>query len=361
MLSTLRAALCCAALAALPALGHADDTLLKRPEVQSYIDTLVNTQNFDRDSLTALFGQVVTKSSIISVLDRPSTSRPWYQFRGNFVNNQRIVGGARFMRRNADTLNAVSDKYGVPPEVITSILGVETLYGRNTGSFRVIDALTTIAFDYPRRADYFKDQLTQFLLLAREENENPLTFMGSYAGAMGMPQFMPSSFREYAVDWNGDHHRDIWGTPDDAIASVANFLAAHGWQRNGDTYVPVNVSGAEDDLLADKFNLHYTVAELMQKGVQPLDETDPNQQAVLFSLETEAGVTSYYMGFNNFYVVTRYNRSTLYATAVLQLAQAIKGAYDSGLDLNDTSDTPTPTPKPTKQKPAKAKSDGRWK
>ncbi|MDR3428602.1 lytic murein transglycosylase B [Silvimonas sp.] len=338
MFLKLRAALFSAALLAfVPAISHADTALLQRPEVQSYLDNLAATQGFNRDDLTALFQQVNTKPSIITVLDRPSTGRPWYQFKQNFINNQRILGGARFMRRYADTLDAVSDKYGVPAEVITSILGVETLYGRTTGTFRVIDALTTIAFDYPRRADYFKDQLTQFMLLAREENENPLTFMGSYAGAMGMPQFMPSSFREYAVDWTGDHHRDIWGTPEDAIASVANFLAAHGWQRDGDTYAPVNVSAAEDDLLADKFNLHYTVAELMQKGVQPLSETDTSQQAVLFSLETEAGNTSYYMGFNNFYVVTRYNRSTLYATAVLQLANAIKSAYDNNLDLQDTS------------------------
>lgn len=337
------------ALAAFATTAHADDELLQRPEVQSYIDQLVGTQDFNRTDLTAVFQKITPKPNIIAVLDKPSTARPWYEFRNGFMSPQRIIGGARFMRRYHDTLAEVEDRYGVPPEIVTSIIGVETLYGRNTGSFRVIDALSTIAFNYPRRADYFKDQLTQFLLLAREENQDPFTFMGSYAGAMGMPQFMPSSFRQYAVDWNGDHHRDIWGTPEDAIASVANFLAASGWQRGGKGYVGVNVTGDEQELLADKFNLHYTMAELMQRGVQPITEVDTQQQAVLFALETTAGVTNYYAGFNNFYVVTRYNRSTLYATVVYQLADAIKTAYDANDDLQ-----PDPTPKP-KAKPTSKK------
>ncbi|KAF0815064.1 Membrane-bound lytic murein transglycosylase B [Andreprevotia sp. IGB-42] len=332
-----------AALFALLSLSaHADDALLARPEVQDYLNQLSTSQGFDRADLDALFARIETKSNIVGILDKPSTSRPWYQFRENFIEKNRIIGGARFMRRYKSTLDEVAARYGVPAEVITSIIGCETLYGRNTGSFRVLDALTTIAFDYPRRADFFKNELTEFLLLAREEQEDPLSFMGSYAGAMGWPQFMPSSFRKYAVDWNGDHHRDIWGTPEDAIASVANFLVAHGWQKGGPIMQPANVGGDEiAGLLADKFNLHYTVGELMQKGVAPLAEADAKQQAVLFALETEPGFTRHYLGYANFYAITRYNRSTLYASAVTGLADAIRDAYAEEKDL-----APPPTAKP---------------
>ncbi|SMC25095.1 membrane-bound lytic murein transglycosylase B [Andreprevotia lacus DSM 23236] len=345
----MRKTLIAAAAALLSLCAHADEALLARPEVQDYLNQLSTTQNFDRAQLDALFTRVNLKPNIISILDRPSTSRPWYQFRDNFISKSRVVAGARFMRRYKDTFDAVQERYGVPAEVVAAVIGCETMYGRDTGSFRVLDVLATIAFDYPRRADFFKNELTEFMLLAREENEDPLSFMGSYAGAMGLPQFMPSSFRKYAVDWNGDQHRDIWGTPDDAIASVAHFLVEHGWQKNGEIMQPVNVSGEEIPvLLADKFNLHYTVGELMQKGVAPLSEVDPQQQAVLFALETEPGFTRHYIGYANFYAITRYNRSTLYASAVAGLANAIRTAYTEEKDLA------VPEAKPAKASPKPA-------
>ncbi|BCL75295.1 murein transglycosylase [Jeongeupia sp. HS-3] len=348
MRTPLLAALLAITIAA-PAL--ADDALIARPEVQQYIGEIAASENMSRDKLDALFAQVELKPNIISILDRPSTSRPWHQFRGNFVNPVRIKAGARFWRANAETLAAVSARYGVSADVIVAILGAETNYGSNTGSFRVIDALTTVAFDYPRRADFFKKELTQFLLLAREEGVDPLSFKGSYAGAMGWPQFMPSSFRQYAVDWNGDHHRDIWNNADDAIASVANYLAAHGWEKDGPTMDVVNVNSDQvDALLADKFNLHYSVAELMAKGVTPLTEVDPKRQAVLFALDTEPDFTRYYLGYTNFYVITRYNKSTLYASAVLELASDIKAAYLNGEDLTGAA----------AKKPAPVKSSGSW-
>ncbi|MBM3114408.1 lytic murein transglycosylase B [Jeongeupia naejangsanensis] len=335
---------------ALVAPAVADDALITRPDVKQYLDEVAASENLSRDKLDTLFANVQLKPNIISILDRPSTSRPWYQFRGNFVNPTRIKAGAKFWRAHADTLAAVSARYGVSPEVIVAILGAETNYGSNTGSFRVIDALSTVAFDYPRRADFFRKELTQFLLLAREEGEDPLSFKGSYAGAMGWPQFMPSSFRQYAVDWNGDHHRDIWNNADDAIASVGNYLAAHGWEKGGPTMDAVNVDSDQvEALLADKFNLHYTVAEMLAKGIAPLTEVDPQRKAVLFALDTEPDFTRYYLGYTNFYVITRYNKSTLYASAVLELADGIKSAYLSG---DDAGAAP--------KKAAPVKSSGSW-
>ncbi|WP_432720607.1 lytic murein transglycosylase B [Jeongeupia wiesaeckerbachi] len=335
---------------ALAAPAFADDALIARPDVRQYLDEVAASENLSRDKLDTLFAAVQLKPNIIDILDRPSTSRPWYQFRGNFVNPTRIKAGAKFWRANAATLAAVSTRYGVSPEVIVAILGAETNYGSNTGSFRVIDALSTVAFDYPRRADFFRKELTQFLLLAREEGEDPLSFKGSYAGAMGWPQFMPSSFRQYAVDWNGDHHRDIWNNADDAIASIGNYLAAHGWEQGGPTMDVVNVDSDQiEALLADKFNLHYTVAEMMAKGIAPLNEVDPQRKAVLFALDTEPDFTRYYLGYTNFYVITRYNKSTLYASAVLELAEGIKSAYLSA----DDSGT-------AQKKAAPVKSSGSW-
>ncbi|WP_375591550.1 lytic murein transglycosylase B [Chitiniphilus eburneus] len=347
---SIRPLLLCLALLA-PA-AHADEALLQRDDVRQYLDTVAVEQNMDRASLDALFLRVTPQPAILPIFDRPGTSRPWYQFREGFLSDSRIVGGARFMRRYPEILDAVQQRYGVPAELITAIVGVETNYGRLTGNYRVLDVLTTMAFDYPRRADFFRKELTEFLLLAREEESDPLSFMGSYAGAMGWPQFMPSSFRAYAVDWNGDHHRDIWGTPEDVIASVAHYLELHGWQRHGDSYQPVNVR--EDNTLAEvmekPFDLTHSVAELMQRGAMPLEELDTAQPAVLFTLETEPGVERYYLGLTNFYVVTRYNRSKHYATAVFELASAIRGAYENGVDL-----APPPAPK----KPART--SGKWK
>jgi len=324
----------------------ADEALIAREEVQSYIRAVAQEHGFNEAELTNLFVRIEPKPRIIDIFDRPSTSRPWHQFRGNFLNPARIQAGARFWQDNFDLIAQVSAHYKVDPAVILAILNAETLYGKNTGSFRVLDVLATAAFDYPRRSEFFRKELTHFLLLARDEKEDPLSFKGSYAGAMGWIQFIPSSFRHFAVDWDGDGHHDIWNNKGDILASVANYLARHGWQENGPAYMAVNVEGAQiDGLIADKFNLHYTVAELMQMGVRPISEVDDRQQAVLYALETEPGFTRHYLGFKNFYVVTRYNRSTLYATAVLELAEEIRAAWLRGDGLKPM---PTPVRKPAK-------------
>ncbi len=308
-------------------LAYADPALISRPEVQEYIATTAREHGFNEAELLNLFTRIQPKPQIIDIFDRPATGRPWHVFRPNFVNKKRAETGAAFWRKHEKDIAEISKTYQVDPAVIVAILNVETLYGKNMGSFRVLDVLATAAFDYPRRADFFRKEMTEFLLLARGEKQDPLSFRGSYAGAMGWPQFIPSSFRAYAVDWDRDGHHDIWNTPVDAIASTASYLAQHGWLNGGDTIVPVNVEGEQiAELIADKFNLHYTVADLLQKGVTPLNELNADQKAVLFVLETEPGQMKYYLGFNNFYVITRYNKSTLYATAVLQLAEAIREA-----------------------------------
>lgn len=311
------------------ALVRADAELLARPDVQRYIDEQVASGQFNRAELEVVFANVTPKPAILNVLDRPSTSRPWYQFRGNFYNERLIRNGVAFWQAHHETLQRAEDTYGVAPEMVVAILGIETNYGRNTGSFRLADALTTIAFDYPRRAEYFRGELTEFLKLAKEEGINPLQLKGSYAGAMGWPQFMPSSYRKWAVDFDGDGHRDIWNNPADAIGSVAHYFQLHGWRHGDDVLVPAAVMPGPqiDQLVSDKFNLHYTVGELRQRGVMPQSPLADDVQAVLVPLETQPGVTEYWLGLNNFYVITRYNKSTLYAKVADELAREIRLRY----------------------------------
>jgi membrane-bound lytic murein transglycosylase B len=325
--------------------ARADEALLAREDVQAYIKTTAAAYQFSEEELVQTLSRATPKSNVLDILDRPSTARPWYTFRVNFVNPARSLAGAKFWREHAIAIKDISERYGVEPEVIVAILGAETNYGKNTGSFHILDVLTTIAFDYPRRAEFFQKELTEFLLLAREENEDPLSFKGSYAGAMGWPQFMPSSFRQYAVDYDQNGHRDIWNHPNDAIASVAHYLKEHGWQEGKTAYTAVNINADLSEVFADKFNLHYNVGELMQKGVVPISELDTAEKAVLFSLETEPGFTSHFLGFNNFYVITRYNKSTLYATAVLQLSESILKSYQEGDDLRPAKTTSKPAKK----------------
>jgi membrane-bound lytic murein transglycosylase B len=300
----------------------------ERPDVRAFIDEMVSRHQFDAATLSAQFDEVVLKPNILAILDRPSTSRPYHEFRPNFVNDQRIRLGVAFWKQHAELVEEVSARYQVAPEYLVAILGVETMWGRNTGSFRVMDALATIAFNDSRRADFFRKELSEFLLLVREEREDPFRFKGSYAGAMGMPQFMPSSFRAYAQDWDGDGHRNIWGHTGDILASVAHYFRAHGWQGGTPLVVPATVEGdAWSALAEDKFNLHYRVSELAQFGVQPAAPVEGDPLAVLVPLETAPGETRFWLGFGNFYAITRYNRSSLYAMAVTELAAAIRTAY----------------------------------
>lgn len=306
--------------------ARADSAFLSRPDVQRYIDEQVASGKFNRPELEAVFVNVEEKPAILSIMDRPSTAKPWYKFRPIFFNERLIRQGVAFWRANQATLERAEKVYGVAPEMVVAILGIETGYGRNTGSFRLVDSLSTLGFDYPRRAEYFRNELTEFLLLSKEEGKNPLLLKGSYAGAMGWPQFMPSSYRAWAVDFDGDGKRDIWGNAADAIGSVAHYFQLHGWLHGDDVAIPVDIQPGTsvDQLLNDKFNLHYTVGQLKAMGVRPELNVNDQVKGVLFSLETTPGVTQYWLGLNNFYVITRYNKSTLYAKVAQELSAEIK-------------------------------------
>lgn len=302
----------------------------QRPEVQAFIDDMVNRHGFDRDRLIALFSQVEFRDDIIARMTRPAERvLAWHEYRDIFLDRQRIDGGVEFWREHADTLARAERVYGVPPEIIVAIIGVETRYGRITGRDAVMDALTTLAFDFPRRADFFRSELEHYLLLTREEGIDPLSLQGSYAGAMGIAQFMPSSYRAYAIDFNGDGRRNLWTNPVDAIGSVASYLAEHGWRRGEPITVDVLTEGESFQSLAggglDRPDrpLH----DWRARGVRPdAPGYDDGLSANLLEFEARWG-TLYRLSFNNFYVITRYNRSPLYAMAVYDLARTIRNEY----------------------------------
>jgi membrane-bound lytic murein transglycosylase B len=264
------------------------------------------------------------QQDIIDAISRPAESMPWYRYRPIFLTESRIREGVAFWNDNALLLNEAADAYGVPVEVIVAILGVETRYGSHKGGYRVIDALRTLAFDYPPRAPFFRSELEQYLLLAREEGFDPLAPKGSYAGAMGMPQFISSSYREYAVDFNGNGDRDLWSETADAVGSVANYFHRHGWEPGEPVAAPATVEGERWRKLTESPGLKpdRTADQLRSLGVRWNGDGDSARAARLLALEDEDG-EEYWVTFNNFYVITRYNHSPLYAMAVHQLSRAI--------------------------------------
>ncbi|HSN22949.1 MAG TPA: lytic murein transglycosylase B [Methylomicrobium sp.] len=270
-----------------------------------------------------LFDQVEMNDKVLKSITSPAEAMPWYKYRKIFLTDARIQEGVEFWRQNADTLAKVSKKYGVPAEIIVAILGVETKYGRHTGSYRVIDALSTLAFGYPPRSRFFSEELEQFLLLCRDENVNPLQPLGSYAGAMGMPQFMPSSFRSFAIDFNKDGSRDLWHDKTDVIASIANYFTAHGWVRNKPIAVPVFAKNENyKSLLNDSLKPNLRIDELESARVEFSKPLPLDSKIKLLALEQEHG-DELWAVLENFYVITRYNHSPLYAMAVYQLSQAL--------------------------------------
>lgn len=295
--------------------------------VQKFTGKMVDQHQFAADALAKLFKSVEIKPNIIAAMTRPAEGMPWYKYRKIFMRDSRIQGGVKFWQANQASLKLTAQRYGVPEEIIVAIIGVETLYGERTGGHRVIDALATLAFDYPKRSKFFLSELEQFLLLCREEKINPLEPIGSYAGAMGMPQFMPSSYRHYAVDFEGDMKRDIWHNPADTIASVANYFAKHHWQTGQDIAFVVQANGDKyKQALTKGLSPNMTVKQLQNLGVQVPKQVAAQERVRLLSFEQEYG-DNLWIGLNNFYVITRYNHSPLYAMAVFQLSAAIKQQY----------------------------------
>jgi membrane-bound lytic murein transglycosylase B len=304
--------------------GLAAADFVGRPEVDAYIEQMVQ-QGFAREELVKLFKDAEHKQSIVDAISRPAEKvKPWSEYRDVFVTDTRIAEGVQFWRANAAALARAQQEYSVPPEVVVAIIGVETRYGRNAGVYRVIDALSTLAFDYPPRSDFFRNELTQFLLMTREEGLDPRSLTGSYAGAMGYGQFMPSSFRNWAVDFDGDGKRNIWSDPEDAIGSVANYFRQHGWIADGQVVEPASLNSPQADTVANEsLSLQYTVGQLRGFGVNVGGVSDA-AEAALYRMDGSNGI-EYWVGLHNFYVITRYNHSSMYALAVHQLGQAIAG------------------------------------
>jgi membrane-bound lytic murein transglycosylase B len=315
-----------------PLRGIAQGNYAQRPEVKAFIEEMATERGFNAKSLRQLFAQVQYQPKVIEAISRPVLVPPkWYEFAPRFLAPARVDAGVDFWRSHADALERAEREFGVPPEIIVAIIGVETYYGRYTGNYRVIDALTTLAFDYPRRADFFRSELKQFLLLAREERIPPLEPKGSYAGAIGLPQFMPSSLRAYALDFDSDGRVDLASDAEDAIGSVAHYLARHGWQRGQPLMDAALVEPEGRDavfaLLDAGVSPRRGLAEWEEGGVVPFEPAADlaSGPVGLLMLEEEGG-PSYWIVYGNWFVLTRYNRSRLYASAVVELAQALKDA-----------------------------------
>lgn len=298
------------------------------PNAQQFIDKMVNKHGFDRQQLQEILSQAKCLDSVLRLMDNqaPTTSvKPpsgpngaWLRYRKKFITPDNVQNGVVFWNQYEDALNRAWQVYGVPPEIIVGIIGVETRWGRVMGKTRILDALATLSFNYPRRAEYFSGELETFLLMARDEQDDPLNLKGSFAGAMGYGQFMPSSYKQYAVDFSGDGHINLWD-PVDAIGSVANYFKAHGWVKGDQVAVMAN---GQAPGLPNGFKTKYSISKLAAAGLTPQQQLGNHQQASLLRLDVGTGY-QYWYGLPNFYTITRYNHSTHYAMAVWQLGQAV--------------------------------------
>lgn len=298
------------------------------PNAQQFIDKMVNKHGFDRQQLQEILSQAKRLDSVLRLMDNqaPTTSvKPpsgpngaWLRYLKKFITPDNVQNGVVFWNQYEDALNRAWQVYGVPPEIIVGIIGVETRWGRVMGKTRILDALATLSFNYPRRAEYFSGELETFLLMARDEQDDPLNLKGSFAGAMGYGQFMPSSYKQYAVDFSGDGHINLWD-PVDAIGSVANYFKAHGWVKGDQVAVMAN---GQAPGLPNGFKTKYSISQLAAAGLTPQQPLGNHQQASLLRLDVGTGY-QYWYGLPNFYTITRYNHSTHYAMAVWQLGQAV--------------------------------------
>ena len=307
-----------------------------QPQVRVFIDRMVSEQGFDRNELIAVLDNAERREDILELMRKPAEKRlQWYQYRKIFLTQSRIDGGVNFWKENADLLKQAAEAFGVAPQIIVAIIGVETRYGSNTGRHRVLDALATLAFDYPPRSQFFTGELEQYLILAREEDIDILTTTGSYAGAMGYGQFIPSSYRHYAVDFDEDGKRDLWTSKADIIGSVANYFEEHGWTAGSPVAVLADVQGDDYQTVLEIGYKPNTVLDAMRHdGITPRIPLPDELLAALIAFEQENG-PEYWLGFNNFYAITRYNHSPLYAMAVYQLSEEIRDAYETSRHNND--------------------------
>ena len=314
---------------------HAED-YSQRKDVKEFIDSMVVNHGFDKKTLSNWMQGVKQQTTAIKAIARPAEGKDWKDYRPIFITSKRIKKGVQFWRDHAGTLARAEKKFGVPAQYIVAIIGVETFYGKRSGNYPVLDALTTLGFDYPienttvkrrdAREKFFRKELKEYLLMAREEKFDPRSLKGSYAGAMGMPQFISSSFRMYAVDFDGDGRRDLWHSTADAIGSVASYFKRHGWKAGDSVVSRASVKASATTLASRKLRPHTKLAEYKQAGVLSNQSFSGEDMATLLKLKGKQG-DEYWLGLNNFYVITRYNHSPLYAMAVHQLGQAVAGNY----------------------------------
>lgn len=308
------------------------ETYAHRDDVRAFVQEMHEKHGFDAERLHALFRQTKPIAAVIRAIMPPKDPavRSWQAYRGRFVEPKRIAAGRRFMRAHAAELAAAEARFGVPAEIIAAIIGIETIYGRQMGRFGTFAALTTLAFDYPPRAELFRRELEELLLLAREEHRSPLAYTGSYAGALGLPQFLPSSRRRFAIDFDGNGRIDLAASAADAIGSVANFMAEHGWEKDGPIATAVTVAGDGVQALIDegiapkRMPWQLAAANVTLAGVGAGDTAIADRPAALIDLITPGVATEYRLGYGNFYVITRYNRSSFYAAAVMDLASELR-------------------------------------
>ena len=312
--------------------AHAQAFDPTRADIDAFIANVGKKHGFEAEPLVALFAQVESKPAILQAIAKPAErTLAWDEYRPKFLIERRIARGAEVHGLKQAELERAETASGVPVDILLGIVGVETFFGENVGKYRVIDALATLAFDYPPRQAFFRGELEQYLVMAREEGLDPLAPVGSYAGAMGLPQFMPSSFRNYAVDGDADGKRDLWNDWADVFSSVGNYLKVHGWRAGEPVLAAADASSANLEGLGEKLALTETVGSLRARGVKFETSLPADAPAMLVALRV-AGGTEYRVGFTNFYAITRYNRSHMYASAVSDLADAI-GARRSGLPL----------------------------
>lgn len=297
---------------------------LEEKLIDSFIDAEATELGYSSKALRTILAQARVQKSILEAIANPAEKKKWFEYRPIFIQKSRIEGGVKFQQENTKLLEKAQKEYGVNQDIITAIIGIETRYGRYTGKYRVLDALSTLAFHYPRRSKFFRGELIQFLKLTREEKINPTEALGSYAGAMGMPQFIPSSYRNYSIDFDKNGKRDLWNSKADVIGSVANYFSRHGWQKDGLIAIPAKATAKAFKKLGhyELATPRHTISELKKIGVTPLAKVDDSLKAELLTLELEDDV-EFWLVFHNFYVITRYNHSSHYAMAAFQLSGLI--------------------------------------
>ncbi len=313
----------------------ADDALVKRSDVQKFINDMVKHHHFERKQLTDILREAKFQPQIIESMNKPYEKKTWDVYKDLFLTPQRVQAGLEFWRANQQTLEQAQNQFGVPAHIIVAIIGVETLYGKHQGNYRVLDALSTLAFDYPKRSEFFTKELKEYLLLCREQSVPATEYMGSYAGAIGKPQFMPSSYRFYAVDFTGNGKRDLVNEDRDVIGSVANYFHKHGWKLNEDVVQPAIVSGAQyKQINTNSRQANYDYKRLVAAGVKPVAAIARHpSRAGLIELNTQDGV-EYWLAYPNFYVITRYNTSPQYALVVYLLSQQLHSQWLSAQNSN---------------------------